>query len=206
MTTPEVFQLPTLEDELEELRAVGVDISIERLTPGDDDAAAAHLLRAIAACELELDRIARASEKATDLIARHYDRQMEPVQRRANELRSAVLALASRANFGGKAKSRRTPYGKYGRRHSEETVKITDLEKAIAWCRKNGLGDLVKSEPKVIEKLPHAEAKAPLLAYIAASCGVIPDGVEHVAAADVPFVEVDTTILAAERGDARESI
>lgn len=196
--TDETFRLPTLEDELEELRAVGVEITGDRLAGADQDAAANQLLRAMAALQLEVDRLDAAERRAVTLAARHYEGQREPVRRRMREIEAVVLELARSADFGGQRKSRGLVYGTYGRRQVVESVKIVDAAEAIAWCKANYYGFLVQTE--TVEKLPHKDAQPHFLARIIET-GDVPAGVEHVPARDEPYIRVDAELLAVERGE-----
>lgn len=125
------------------------------------------------------------------LINDRYERLVMPHRERHTRAEELVLECARRAQFVGKAKSRKVGFGKYGRRHEAEKVKAIDEKALLTWLR--------VQEPSVIktvtEERIYAQDWKPIVLEHIHSTGEVPPGTEHTEEHDTPFAdpEIPTT-------------
>lgn len=176
--TATAFVLPSEQDEWNEL---------ERLTgslaqPTDDvviDAVASDALRIMAGEDAEIARYQKALEAEMQRIVARYASLSEPHEKRRLQAEAIVEECAKRAQFVGKAKSRKVGYGVYGRKTIPERVTIIDQAKALAFAKRYTDTALIKV--KTEETVVHAAIVPLVLAQLHGS-GVVPEGFEHVGA------------------------
>jgi phage host-nuclease inhibitor protein Gam len=133
--------------------------------------------------EAEITRYRKALAAEIQRILSRYGTLTTPHEKRRTQAQSLVEECALRAQFVGKAKSRKVGNGVYGQRQVPESVTITDEEKARVWLFEQGSRafrtkveiDKVIAKELVLEKLK--------------ATGEIPDGFSHESAHDVPFAK-----------------
>ena len=178
------FTLPTEQEELDELAAVGVRISAEGSLELPDaqaaiDASASALMREIGVLQASIDRYEATSAEEHRLVQLRYARLTSKLVEKKARLESIVRQYAAMSKFGDK-KSRELAYGTYGLRLKPDTFSITDDVAVLAWAKKQA--DKVKAalvswtNPKAKERVLQGDAKK----YFA----------EFAAAHDEPFVTV----------------
>lgn len=178
------FNLPTDEDEAAELAAlVG---SLEQPT-GDAqlDAVASDALRIMQREQAELDRYTEAYGNELARIAQRYMTLTKPHEERQRQAQNIVHECARRAQYVGKAKSRKVGNGMYGLRQKPESVKIVDEDRLKTWLRV-AAPDAIKQV--TTEKVYQQDVKPVVLGHLKAT-GEVPPGVEHTGAHDEPFAK-----------------
>lgn len=180
--TSVAFELPTDQEERDELqRLTG---SLER--PVSDellDAVASDALRIMAEEDAEITRYRRALQAEMDRLIARYGLLIEPHEKHRSQAQAIAEECAKRAQFVGKAKSRKVGNGSYGRRQIPESVEITDEDKAFSWVSVNhpyAIG--------TVQKLNAVAVKGAVLATVHQT-GEVPEGFEHTAAYDKPFAK-----------------
>jgi hypothetical protein len=189
MTSP-AFELPTDQEELDELRALLGDLE----KPAGDpqlDAVASDALRVMQREQEEIDRYSAALKAEISRITDRYTLLAEPHVRYQSAAEQLVLECARRAQFVGKSKSRKVGNGTYGRRTIPERVSVIDDDKAINFL-------LAKKPSAVMHvskyKIIGADAKVAVLDHLKAT-GEIPEGFEHVDAHEVEYAKPLNTEL-----------
>lgn len=186
MTT--AFALPTDQDELAELAAVGIvfdgtdSLTADNADAASYDAAASMLLRRLAAQAAETGRLVAAMKKEQQLIADHYRRLITTADARETASRRQLKLLTASARAAGfltSRQTRETTFGEYGWRRSPETVRVLDDQALLAWAR-TAQPALVKRTEKVTETVPLAAVKSVALALVK-SGDECPPGTEYVA-------------------------
>jgi hypothetical protein len=216
----ESFELPSLADELRELGAVGVDVSVPAEDgaggpptlrsddPARTDAAASWLMRRMAELDEEYNRINDAMKTEIQLVTAHYQPRSAKVAARRAELERLVEQLAREADFGKKQKSRKLAWGEYGRKLAPAHVEILDGDAVVAHCTTQApqlLRATVKLALPEAQRLGIAEgakldiAKRELQEYVL-STGDVPEGARIVAEEDKPFVKVKRPVAAEAEG------
>jgi hypothetical protein len=141
-------------EELADLREeYGVDVESEPGTEAARDAYVSGLFQALRDQVEELGDVNDAEQAEHDRVALVYGNRRAPVERRARELRALIAREAMRAQFKGKAKSRKTAFGKYGRKQVPTKVEIVDkttlLEHAFQHERTIVRGEVALPLPSV---------------------------------------------------------
>jgi Bacteriophage Mu Gam like protein len=147
------------------------------------DAVASDALRIMAESDVEITRYRKALGAEMERIYNRYALLTSPHEKRHAEAQALVEECAIRAQFVGKAKSRKVGNGSYGKRQIPEHVKIMDDDKAINFLLANRPSAVMHvSKYKIIG----ADAKAAVLEHLHAT-GEVPEGFEHTEAHDRPF-------------------
>ena len=179
------FKLPTDAEEDAELAALTG--ALEKPTGDPElDAVASDALRIMIREARELERYRLSMENEISRIERRYATLGQPHKNRLLSAEDLVKECARRAQFPGKAKSRKVGYGTYGRKQKPEKVEIIDKEKLIGWLR-------VK-DPSIIktvteEKVYLQDLKPVVIKHIVENEGEVPPGIEHHEATDEPFAK-----------------
>jgi phage host-nuclease inhibitor protein Gam len=175
------YEVTEADDLAATLDTIAADSSPESL-----DAAASNLLRAIGAMQRNLKRYQDTKARELEHLDARYAYLCEPLEQRIAQFTEAVEEIARRAKFDGRSRSRNVGYGIYGVRKQPEKVKVIDKLAALDFARAMCPEAVeVRSE----EVLSAATVKPAVLAHLA-STGEVPQGFEHTAAHDKPYIEV----------------
>ncbi len=136
----------------------------------------------------EIDRYHAAKLAEQSLLEGRYGRLASPHADRRWRAQELVLECARRAEFVGKAKSRRVGFGRYGRRTKAETAKIIDDSAFMNWLR---VKDPTLIKTVTTERVAFQDAK-PLILNHVHDTGEVPPGVEHFDERDEPFADPST--------------
>lgn len=147
--------------------------------PLDDaglDALASHALRIMSREQAEIDRYQAACNAEVDRINARYANLIQPHARYLKQAEETAKECAKRAQFVGKAKSRKVGNGAYGKKLVPERVSIVDKQKALEFA-KMFCPDAVKV--KTEESVVHAVVAPVVIAQLHAT-SALPNGFEHV--------------------------
>lgn len=177
--------LPTDQEERDELAQLTG--SLERPTSDAElDAVASFGLRIMLSEQAEIARYMQARDAELRRISAIYETYITPHRDRYSTAEKAVEECAMRAQFVGKAKSRKVANGTYGRRQVPESVKIVDRDTLIPWLL-NHYPAVVTEE---IEKVVAAkDVKPVVLQHMKLYEGEIAPGVEYSEAKDETFAK-----------------
>jgi hypothetical protein len=184
--TNAAFQLPTEQDEIDDLAAVGVQLTGEGEIAWPDaqcavDATASQLMRVLLGVSADLNRYTIAHVEEQKLIAARYDRMTEKLALRKARIESWLRQLAEQSDFGDK-KSRELSYGVYGRRLIPAHLSIADKKRLMSWCHLCA-PDLItiKQEETIAQKKVEQHFK---------TTGELPEGCTFEPAHEEPFVRL----------------
>jgi phage host-nuclease inhibitor protein Gam len=185
--TATAFELPSPEvtdaEEGDELaRLTG---SLNQPTSDDQlDAVASDAMRVMAEEDQEITRYRKTLAAEIQRILARYGSLINPHEARRARAESLVEECAKRAQFVGKAKSRKVGNGQYGRRQIPEAVEIVDEAKALIWLRQKAAGGeaALRTKTEIDKKI----AKGLVLVNLAAT-GEVAEGFNHIEAHDKPF-------------------
>ncbi len=153
-----------------------VPVSEDLDNPVNTDVVLDHYLEHLARREAEIEQNRAVAERRIDMI-RLWERDANASnERECAWLRHVIETIARGYDFG-KKKSRALPSGTFGYRARPATLEILDMPAAVAFAEANKL------------EIKKSVNKTPLLDYFKAHKGIIPDGCEYVAGADVFFVK-----------------
>lgn len=144
--------------------------------PVNTDVALDHYLEQLSQREADIAANHAVAEHRRAMIEGWEREQNGRLERECQWLRQQIEAWGRQYDFGSR-KSRALPNGSFGFRATPAKVEITDMEAAVAFAEREGL------------EVKKTVGKKPLMAYIKAHQGVIPDGCEYVDGADVFFVK-----------------
>jgi phage host-nuclease inhibitor protein Gam len=157
--------------------------SLNQPTSDDQlDVVASDALRVMAEEDQEIVRYRKALAAEIQRILARYGSLITPHEARRARAESLVEECAKRAQFVGKAKSRKVGNGQYGRRQIPESVEIVDEEKAKAWLSRQGNSEALRTKTEIDKKT----AKMLVLVNLAAT-GEVAEGFNHIEAHDKPF-------------------
>lgn len=145
------FELPTEEDELEELRNVGINLQ----EPNPESALlaeASELLRRQMYYAEEMEKLAQRRDAELELVTVRYENQIKRLKSRHDFINQLAIIIAQNVTYSGKTKSHRLGFGTIGHRSAKEKIKITDQAKAVAFAEKNYPGTV-----KATYSVKHAE-------------------------------------------------
>jgi hypothetical protein len=160
------------------------------------DAVASIALREMAREDAEITRYAAALEAEKVRLHDRYTALLTPHEQRRARAEEIVKECARRAQFVGKAKSRKVGNGTYGKKTVPEKVKITDPAAALHFALTDRDCPPEAIKEKIERSVVHAIIAPIVLAKIHAS-GLLPNGFEHVGEYEEYFAKP----LAAEGSD-----
>lgn len=143
--------------------------------PINTDVALDHYLEQLGQREQEITANTAVAEKRHAMIAAWEREQNGRLERECQWLRQQIEAWGRPYDFGSK-KSRALPHGSFGFRATPAKVEITDMEVAVAFAEAEGL------------EVKKTVGKKPLMGYIKAHAGEIPEGCEYVEGEDRFFI------------------
>ncbi|MEP6989664.1 MAG: hypothetical protein ABJA80_01950 [bacterium] len=196
---PHAWALPTDADDDAELASIGIVLNPNRPTgydaaPADGevslDVQIGSVLRQLGRTQLDLARYALTRDAELAQVTARYARITAPLEGREKMLTAIGEHLAGQAHFPGKAKSRATAWGKFGRRVKPERVTVIDAGALLEWALEKAPTLVITTTPAPVHKVPQK-----VVAEYVRQTGELPPGVEHVAATDEPFVTPDLTAL-----------
>jgi hypothetical protein len=182
------FLLNVEEEEAEDLAALGVDVN-RPMSESEIDAAASEVLGRIAYYAAKLAETNNAEALERERINARYERRRDPIRKRLAELQPVADALAARAQFTGKTKSRIVGNGVIGKRKQQERVTITDEAKALVFARAH-CPEAIKEVPAEYSVI-HKVIAPVVIAYIKSHEGEQPEGFEHKSEVDVPYAKAE---------------
>jgi phage host-nuclease inhibitor protein Gam len=157
--------------------------NVRTMTVADADKAMEEL--ALLAAETKVKK-AKADAKILT-IKSDYEQHEAAAEARMRELRSVLAAFildrAGDTMVFGKARSRKTNFGKYGL-HVVTSVEVDDADRALGYCETHGLSDAIRITKSLVK-----DALAKLVKAGEAVPGV------RVASGDEPFATVDPAFL-----------
>lgn len=167
--------------------------------PLDDvglDALASHALRIMAREQAEINRYKAAYAAEVQRLAGRYEALIEPHTHYLAQAEETVKECARRAQFVGKAKSRKVGNGQYGRKTVPEKVSITDKVLALQFAMTADpfLKEMVKQKTEYT--VVHAAVVPAVLKHLKET-GEVPLGFEHVGEHEETYAKP----LAAEGND-----
>jgi hypothetical protein len=188
------FSLPTEQEEINELSAFGVKLSVEGALEIPDaqaaiDASASQLMREIGRLDASIERYVEAGAEEHRLVTMRTETLTSTLIERKARLESIVRSYAALSSFGDK-KSRELPFGTYGTRLKPDTFSITDDGALLSWAKKQK--DEIKAKlvswtnPKPKDRVLNDAAKTYFV-----ETGDMPEGCEFTPAHDEPFVNVE---------------
>lgn len=184
MTAP-AFQLPSTEEESEDLsRLTGVLNG--PTSDAELDATASWGLRIMQTEQSEIDRFNAARDAELRLITEHYAILVQPHRETLAIATRAVEECARRAQFIGKAKSRKVGNGSYGRRQVPESVKIVDRAALITWLENHYPQTLTQHVETIVAA---KDVKPVVIQHMKLYEGEVAPGVEYESAHDEPFAK-----------------
>lgn len=188
MSAVPAFLLNVEEEEADDLAALGADLN-RPMSESEIDAAMSEMLRRMAWYDKQIATTNEAEALERERINARYERRREPLRKRRAEIEAQALALAERATFEGKKKSRNVGNGTFGKKTEPERVKIIDANKAMEFALIN-CPDAIRE--KIAVSVEH-KAVAPVVLARLHETGELPDGFEHSAEHDTYYVrpEVD---------------
>lgn len=165
------FLLNVEEEEADDLAALGIDLNRPMSEP-EIDAAMSEMLRRMAWYDGQIKAGEEAERLEVERINARYNRRLAPLQKRRAEIEANALALAERATFEGKKRSRNVGNGTFGKRITPERVEVVDKPAAIEWAKKHHPSAVLQ---ELVEKLVHKEI-APVVLALTATTGEVPPG------------------------------
>jgi len=181
MSAVPAFLLGVEEEEADDLAALGVDLN-RPMSESEIDAAMSEMLRRMAWYDKQVAMAYEACTLEVERIRARYTRRMDPMAKRRAEIEAQALALAQRATFEGKKKSRDVGNGTFGKRTTPERVEVIDKPAAIEWAKKHHPSAVLQ---ELVEKLVHKEI-APVVIERISETGEVPAGFD-VHPADVVY-------------------
>lgn len=186
----EPFHLLTDDEDLEELRSIGIDPTsdeaLERVAAADLDSRISIVLRQLARVVADRERYEEAEAFEHRHVTMRYAKLRAPLLERETMLRRIGEGLAAMATFSGKAKSRATAYGSYGRRKKAAHVSIDDAKALLADALVRAPAIVETTTPEPISKVPQRAAAA-----FYAATKILLAGLTYTPESDEPFVAPD---------------
>ncbi len=185
MTAP-AWLFDSDDDELADLASVGIRLDRDLSAP-EIDATVSEMLGRMAGYDHQIAEADEAERLEVELINARYERRRDPLRARRKHYEGQVLALAQRADFSGKRRSRVVGNGSYGVRSVSERVEITDKALALEWAKQHCPGAV---QVETVEKIVH-KAIAPAVLARVHTVGELPDGYDVHPAHDAPYCKVE---------------
>lgn len=185
MSAQPLFELPTDEEELEELRSVGIDLNGPVSEP-QLIAEASDLLRREAYYAKEIAKLEEIRDAEIARISMRYDTQIASLDKRRSYLNTVVVQIAQMVSYPAKKKSIKVGFGTIGFRASREKIEVTDTDKALTFAK-----ETVPQAVKVKESLVMKEITDHILTKMKET-GEIPEGFEHHASVDEYYAKAET--------------